>query len=492
MAQIDSPHDAPSEQSEGREINPMEARLQQAQLEYLEAQRDVLRNQISTAIARRETLRTVASMLSALSVVVGLFALAWTVWQGLSQLRLQQQERLDTQIQDAVRGLVDEKTNRRLSALTVLRIALHKSQTRQQEILSSIAYAMATENDSVVRDSMNSLIASLSATEFDHEALAATLADLAQVSRSLVEGENLREMHGWLYQRTRTDSAESRVQSVSDAIVALLRLGARRTDLHGIYCANCKLTGLDLSGVDLRYSILAFADLSKANMRNALLGGADLEHSKFRGADLAGASIVDESPRGYAFDSYAERRLKLKLGSFGGPDFSCANLAGADFSGQALFFLVAKETGVDQINLLATNFNGANLSGAKLRELPLLVVAPENHDYFPFSRGPYGSAPGGAARPGNPTSWREPLRYRILRFGGEKGRAASAPDGHVVDPRNQYASGLAQISQSFANSNWRDANLDSWLTEWLKANEPSNGKGLPWARPCQDDIVRTK
>ena len=79
MAQIDSPHDAPSEQSEGREINPMEARLQQAQLEYLEAQRDVLRNQISTAIARRETLRTVASMLSALSVVVGLFALAFAL-----------------------------------------------------------------------------------------------------------------------------------------------------------------------------------------------------------------------------------------------------------------------------------------------------------------------------------------------------------------------------------------------------------------------------
>jgi uncharacterized protein YjbI with pentapeptide repeats len=57
-------------------------------------------------------------------------------------------------------------------------------------------------------------------------------------------------------------------------------------------CANCDLSGADLSGIQLAKSDLSGADLSTAKLYKADLSGANLKYTIFVGADLSGANLT--------------------------------------------------------------------------------------------------------------------------------------------------------------------------------------------------------
>lgn len=91
------------------------------------------------------------------------------------------------------------------------------------------------------------------------------------------------------------------------------------------------LTGVDLSGQDLRFADLRGINLEDADLRNINLMGADLSDSELCGAKLSGA------------------------------DLSGANLGGADFSDADL-----KEACLEGANLSGADLRGADLKGASL------------------------------------------------------------------------------------------------------------------------------
>ncbi len=377
----------------------------------------------------------------------------------------------DSKIQDAVNDLSSPTANK-LFALSVLRSALSTNPEHAPEILTGVASALSVERDISMRNSLATMFDNTSAEHLNPAALAAVLEDLASLSRSLVEKANLHANHQWLYERIYDDSAEARAQSLATAIVALLHAGVRTTDLSGIYCGQCTLSGLDLHSINLSGAILGDADLSRTNLADAKLDGADLERTNLQFADLRSASIrgyVD--PRQIYMQDYAFNRLQAKLGSFSGPSFKCANLDAADFTGQAVFFFVAPQVGVGQINFGQADFAGASMTRTRLNDSVLLLVAPKDEKHFPFQLIPNTWGPGGAGRANPNVRWGGETRsYNVYFFNlGNEPRPVTVPDSDAV-----YQDGLNSLKLAFSGSKLQDASLPPWLRGWLDRNTASS------------------
>jgi uncharacterized protein YjbI with pentapeptide repeats len=113
-------------------------------------------------------------------------------------------------------------------------------------------------------------------------------------------------------------------------VVAMLYTAAPGSspDLAGKDLTRLDLAGVDFKGARLRRANLFGADLSGSNLAKADLAGANLDRAtitgtSFAGADLAGASL--QRPNVFS-------TLEGVAGE--APDFSNANLAGAQLSGQ--------------------------------------------------------------------------------------------------------------------------------------------------------------
>lgn len=354
----------------------LDDQLKAAQIAHVEAQRLNIDHQLSQGSIRTERLKAWASILGGLTAIVGLCALLWSIWQGILQLRLQEADRLDSQIQTTLAGITDERVSRRLAAAATLAFVLQKSEQRRVEFLTGAGSLLATERDPIVRSAILRLYSTLISIETPEQALSGALSSLAEASRSLVISGELREKHAWLYGSINDDTVESRAQSVARAIVLLLRRGARSENLTEIYCAHCDFSGLSLPKVDLSHAIVAFANFAKADLSGARLDGADMEGTSFERARLVGASVRYGSWRGIDGDSYAERRLARNLGSFSGPSFACADLSRADFDGQPILFLAARRMNLAHSNLFPARFTGAIVDGTDFSGASFLHIVP--------------------------------------------------------------------------------------------------------------------
>jgi len=115
------------------------------------------------------------------------------------------------------------------------------------------------------------------------------------------------------------------------------RYGAEIFDLSKI-----SLTGMNLSGADLKETNLQGADLREADLSGANLSEADLS-----GADLRGANLIE---------------VDLSEADLSGADLSEADLSGADLSEANLI-----EANLSRADLSGADLIGADLSGADLR-----------------------------------------------------------------------------------------------------------------------------
>ncbi len=143
------------------------------------------------------------------------------------------------------------------------------------------------------------------------------------------------------------------------------------------------LSDADLRDAHLRNAYLEGADLRDAHLRGAKLYCADLSHTDLRGADLIDADLIDAYLEGANLrnadlrDAYL-RHADLSGAKLFGADLRDANLEGANlegvnlsdrnFSGKSLIDANLTDVVLIRIQALATNFEGAILTGACIED----------------------------------------------------------------------------------------------------------------------------
>jgi hypothetical protein len=141
-------------------------------------------------------------------------------------------------------------------------------------------------------------------------------------------------------------------------------------DLNGGNLSGANLIRADLSGKDLSGMNFYMAQLTKANLSEANLTGAELGNTDLKGANLKGAKLTesilfranleDADLRGARLSNADLRGANLNGADLREADFGLADLSTADLRGANL--CDAKLVGT---RLVASNFQGANLTGCR-------------------------------------------------------------------------------------------------------------------------------
>jgi uncharacterized protein YjbI with pentapeptide repeats len=448
-----SPQDAPDP----------EQRKNEALIRKTKLESRLLAQQLTPSYKRLETLKTIvgaSGLVIALVTLVGGFLSVgnWFVEQKKTR-QIRTEERLDR----ALTMLADESAGKRLAAVTSLRSFLAETNdTENMQVVLALSGRLSLEDGSApVRNAIISVLEDVDPKIVGPGVLNKALRSLVETSRGLMqEGDVWRTRPGNLWRLEEDTKVGSRLQGTAQAIVALLRKGARTDDLRGIYIGRSDLTGIDLSGTRFDDAILAWSDFSDASLAGDSFDGADLEQTKFVHSDLRGAKLTlsgDRGLLGVRWD-YVERQMYRSPSGqvqVWMPDFSCSDLRNADFTGHPLFAINANDIPDLQFVYFPASFYGANVKGADLHEIQVFgTVSDDDH------RSPIRTISGSGSRPGDAKYTRSV--YKI------------DPDAPLTPGFEQFSSALRQVSYAFSGSNWRDASLPKSLREWLDQNSPES------------------
>jgi uncharacterized protein YjbI with pentapeptide repeats len=320
-------------------------------------------------------------------------------YQWLQTARATNVVRVEERLDRALTGLASTSQSSRLAAVVSLNSFLRRGDTPHvEEVLLAFTNSLAIEESPAVR---NAIVASLAMLPpaVSKEQREQALASLVQVSRGLVQEGNLWETRASVPLLLGSSSSlEARAVSVAAAIAAMIRAGAPIQDLSRTYLAGADLHDVDLAGTTLSDAILAWANFSGAKLSHASFSDADLEHTVFISADLrlADFSQTTDGTIGGYHHNYMNQQLIRQLSGFqgqlrngmfnigvDGPDFTCANLEGANFTGHPLIALIP--TG-HQLLVYHLSLRRANLTGTKFRSLKVFGIVNRNStDDLPFT-----------------------------------------------------------------------------------------------------------
>ena len=344
---------------------------------------------------------------------------AVTIILGLQQLDQSRQSRDDERFDKAVARLAGSTSAERLSGVAGLGLFLDaQHEARHRATLRFLVNALAVEPDATVRGGLLDTFSSLTSGQISQNDLSDTLDRLRDRNRSLYQqfqadfvAKRIRlgpafPKSGFDETHILPDSegALAPLRATAAAITSLVRNGAKTKDLSKIYCVGCDFTGidweminpnfakiadfahrdaaqiLDLSAINFDGAILKNANFIGLNLRNASFDGADLVHANFSGADLRGARLSDYGGRNYLLE-FMQTTGGL-IGYF--PEFTCANLSGADFTKSLFFAIYSRESGFFQGGY--PTLQNADLEDARLGEVTVVTVRPAdlNHDPSPL------------------------------------------------------------------------------------------------------------
>jgi flagellar basal body-associated protein FliL len=244
--------------SVAEEKRQLEAVKLKAEIEVLTAQ--------AKALARQQTRPArLLEWLQASGAVTGLVAilgLVFTVWQSQTDLAETQKVKAQEQILLALDNLAADSVARRLSGLFRVRNALAEGDRKAQRlIVGGLVSALTLEKEPAVRDALVSTLQTLDRNSIGQGLADEALTNLVAASRTrVVMGDLLKSRAPDGRGPRERDSDEARADSIGKSIAGLLRLGAKEQDLSGIYCRRCDLSSLDLSRVNFANSILVGAN----------------------------------------------------------------------------------------------------------------------------------------------------------------------------------------------------------------------------------------
>jgi uncharacterized protein YjbI with pentapeptide repeats len=145
----------------------------------------------------------------------------------------------------------------------------------------------------------------------------------------------------------------------------------------GGICADCDLSGKDLSGVSMRGASFPRADFTGANLSEAKISGANfgravfkradfsnavIEGSNFGRSDLTGAKMDDVTAKGINMSYAILDGVQGRDSAFSGTNFSHSSLVGAKFP----------ESEFDHSVMTYANLSGIKLNEASMRNVQLV------------------------------------------------------------------------------------------------------------------------
>lgn len=430
-----------------------------------------------------EWAKALAGVAAVVTVIVALFSLRFSASRWQDELEQSRQVKAQEQIAKAFENLSTESVAKRLSGLASVRAFLTERNDLHHRLILDVSVSLlAVEKERQVRDSMVSMLKGLDTSIVSKRALDSALIVLVDASRTLVNRENL-YLNRYIFSRSLPpNSNEAIAKSVGDAIVTLLRLGGQARDLSGIYCVQCDFTNLVLPQINFSNSILYLSDFSNATLSDANFNGADLEHTNFRTADLQGATLTltKDQIRGHYLPSYVSGIFRRGEGSqilMHGPDFSCADLRKADFSGHPVFGFASTKAGLANgapaLILVPASFVGVDLEGTKFGEAKMFGARSEN-EILPWP----------TDGPDSGTESASLLPSRLFEFDFSKDDD-HGPGREEAGDLSGYDKSFAFFQQGFAGSNWRSAIFPSKVRSWLEAHTPPTDLHFGTRSPCE-------
>jgi len=277
-----------------------------------------------------------------------------------------------------------------------------------------LSNALVTEKDATEREAILDTFAQLTPKQIRQDVLNATLETLRDKNRRLFALRREKEAKQKFAAPTGTakktftepgagdsesDEDLSALRATASAIAVLVRRGARTRDLSNIYCDKCDFSGVvwddlrqalvnadtvrradggqtvDLSGTDFHDSVLTNANFTGVTMHDSDFDNANIQGTIFYGADLRRAEITVYRHKDPKFH-VSPASLPVDF-----PDFNCADLEGADFSGTLFFGIVRSRP-----NTIWKSYpfvRDANLAHAKLGAIRIFIITPANRPIIP-------------------------------------------------------------------------------------------------------------
>ncbi|MFT4253776.1 MAG: pentapeptide repeat-containing protein [Caulobacter sp.] len=346
---------------------------------------DQLESNLSPDHRRWEKIKAAAGasslLLAGLSLIGGGASIAsWFIEQGRNR-ELRVEERLDR----ALTQLSEARPAQRVAAVGSLASFLdRREEARNTRVVTAVANALFLEDDQIARNQMIAFFETLP-TGISRPTLEAALSTLVVNNRGLVRDKTewLEPPGNW-YVYSSEDTRGRTLAASTQSITALLRRGARVSNMSSLYLVLVDFSDLDLSTVSFDDTLLNWSNFSNAKLNKASFIGANLDATNFERADLRDADFryietYRLGPRRFSFVS-----LNLPNHSPRGPDFGCADMRGAKFAGFPTVDISSDLIDEEKASarLATPSFRGANLSGADFREVGFFRYASDYRNFL--------------------------------------------------------------------------------------------------------------
>lgn len=265
---------------------------QQARINKLLLEQDALRYQQTNKYRSQEWLKTITGAGSLVAATVALMGILISGYQWFENSKAGHQTRDQERLDKALLLLADKEQSQRLAGVVSLKSFLDREEPSHiDQVLLAFASAMAIEDSLSVRNAIVAALVDIDTRVVEKSHLDRGLRALCETSRGLAKAERLliRRRAKYNNNDAEEETAIRLLQSTGDAIVALLRKGARAQDMSGVFLEGKDLSGIVMPGTRLNNSILGRADFSNADLSDAVFIGADLTATQFVAADLRNA-----------------------------------------------------------------------------------------------------------------------------------------------------------------------------------------------------------
>jgi uncharacterized protein YjbI with pentapeptide repeats len=361
-----------------RALTAAQALLNEAQARKTDLEAALLTEQLTP---RHKFWEAVKAMAGASGLVLALISIVGggaSIYRWFQDQETNRQLRIEERLERSLDGLSAERAAQRVAAAGSLKSFLSENQERNARVSVAVGYALAMEADQVARGAMLSFFKSLDQASVDLAPKNAALVTLVELNREIVRDKSLwLEPPGNWYRFSTEDPKGQRLEATVIAISTLLRQGARVRDLSGTYLVLADLSQLDLSNTKFDDAMLNWTNFAGSTLRGASFNGANLDWTSFAAADLREAKLtyVEASARGARRFSFVVQNLAEGRG-LTLPDFDCADLRGADFTGFPLFNATEDEMRTHPGASGWLRFEGANLGNANLQRVGIYFMEP--------------------------------------------------------------------------------------------------------------------
>lgn len=361
--------------------------------------------EIKALTFKQSRLGRLTEVLQGVVPILAILSLVWTVVVGLNQQEAQRKDAESARFERAFSKLGSSVPSERATGVAQASALLRTAGgERDKDILTALANQLALDGNAAVRSAILNVFSNLDRGT-DAATLNAALKNIVDLHRVIVQSGGFtpfelstaqKDNRGIYFIPHPSDGSEIdgqalddtfvRLETLSAALMAVLKAGGRSRQMDHIYCPDCAFDALrvDFSDVDFHGAILpgtqwSLVRLARSSFRDAVLIGAD-----FTGATLEGADFSADEYNAYHEEYVAANAIRYLAGpqlprilndlSARAPEFICANLKQAKFAGRLLIMRVDDYPADQSIDTFVRGFQGANIEGADFREAREMVI----------------------------------------------------------------------------------------------------------------------